>query len=113
MAHLADSPQHQALFHYSVQHDCGWCPSGCRGGRGDFQFPTGRVYRSSRRSLTMQCTKCGVQWMVTVHRVAQVVAQKAKTEGRFLPELIAELWAEWASAIDDQRGRRKASVTPN
>ena len=100
-----DGPE-RALLRYSVQHDCGYCPSGCR--LGAFQWPTGRVYRSSRRSLTMQCTKCEMQWMVTVHRVAKVTAQKVDMEGRIQPHLRAQLWAEWASAIDDRRGRRRA-----
>jgi hypothetical protein len=93
-----------------VHHDCGFCPSGCH--HSSFGFPTGRVYRSSRRSLTMRCTECGMQWMVTVHRVAQITARKAEADGRPDSRVIAQLWAEWASAIDDQRGRHRLT-NPN
>ena len=101
---LAESPHQRAWFWFSLHHDCGYCPGGCRiGGLG---FPTGRVYRSSRRSLTMQCTKCHLQWTMTVHRIAQAVARKAESEPRPERDLIARMWAEWANDIDDQRGRR-------
>lgn len=104
-----DKPE-RALFWFSVHHDCGFCPSGCR--ESGFGFPTGRVYRSSRRSLTMQCKTCGMQWTVTVHRVAQVTARKAEQEGRLQPDWRAALWAEWASSVDDQRGRRRKVKEP-
>lgn len=68
-----------------------------------------RVYRSSRRSLTMQCTLCGLQWTMTVHRIAQVIARKAAAPNAdWLVQNIAELWVEWAARVDDQRGRRKS-----
>ena len=106
MSALPDTPERTLLW-FSVHHDCGYCPSGCRRG----SFPTGRVYRSSRRSLTMQCTACRLQWMVTVHRVAQVVARKAETERRPERRHIAQLWTAWASGIDERRGRRAGPLT--
>jgi hypothetical protein len=100
---LAASPYEQVWFQFSLRCDCGFCPSGCRDGIGGGM---GRVYRSSRRSLTMQCPKCGLQWTMTVHRIAQVTARKAETEARPERRLIAQMWAEWATGVKEERGVR-------
>lgn len=107
--YLAGSPYGQALFHIALSDACGYCSAGCRAG----PFPTGRVYRSSDRSLTMQCTECGMQWNVTVHRIAKVAARKADDpNSRSFAEDEKRAFAQWmaelAEMVDDKRGRRKA-----
>jgi hypothetical protein len=102
------SKYEQALFRFGVLINCGFCPGGCMDG---LQGPTGRVYRSSRRSLTMQCTRCQLQWTVTVHRIADVAARKAaRAEASPEERFIAEALAAWASGVEEQRGRRSRAA---
>jgi hypothetical protein len=81
------------------------CPAGCHDGS-KWQGPTGRVYRSSWRSVTLRCTQCGLQWTMTVHRLAKAAERLAalqpdsEWQRRWAP-----LWAEWARDVDDRRGR--------
>jgi hypothetical protein len=101
-------PDLQALLDSCLFFNCGHCPGGCRDGSA-FRGPTGRVYRSSRRSLTFQCTKCTLQWTMTVHRLAQAAARRASAPDA-PGELhnMAHMWAELASRVEEQRGRRKS-----
>jgi hypothetical protein len=83
----------------------GQCPARCQQGRGNFAGPTGRVYRSSRRSLTMQCTHCGLLWTMTVHQIAKAAQHLGEHDE--LARRLAPIWAEWAALVDDRRGRKK------
>jgi hypothetical protein len=58
----------------------------------------------------MQCTACGLQWTMTVHRIAQLARQKAAAaDAHPNDRVIAHIWADWASSlVEEQRGRRKA-----
>jgi hypothetical protein len=104
----ADLGPEARFFRSSLLFDFGNCPGGCDDGSA-FHGPTGRVYRSSRRSLTMQCTKCTLQWTMTVHRLAHAAALKASgPNGCEELRVIAKMWADWASAVEERRGRRKA-----
>lgn len=105
---LAASPYEQTLFQFSLLCDCGYCPGGCHDGSA-LQGASGRVYRSSRRSLTMQCTKCGLLWTMTVHRIAQVTSRKAaQPDARPECRVIAQIWADWAAGVEEHRGRRQS-----
>ena len=101
---LAATPWQQALFRLSVP---GFCPSGCV--LGGLNLPTGRVYRSSRQSLTMQCTKCHLQWTMTVHRIAHAAARNA-APAEAHPDTPDR---PGMGRIDDgRRGAARATITP-
>ena len=101
---LALFPDERVVLQFMLLVDCGHCPGGCRDGFGG--PTTSRVYRSSWRSITMQCTTCKLQWTMTVHRIADVAARKAGAANAS-PEhkLIAQFWNEWAAQVKERRGR--------
>jgi hypothetical protein len=73
------------------------------------------IYRSSLRSLTFRCPECGLQWTMTVHRLARVVRRahaRAKEQGakdeRWLAELLDDL-QDWDEALVERRGRCPAA----
>lgn len=83
----------------------GLCPGGC-----STLGPTGVVYRSSRRSVTLRCADCGLLWTMTAHQLAKAARRKAEMGSDDFAQAEAhmadrlETWANW---IDDQRGRHK------
>jgi hypothetical protein len=96
-----------------VRFNFGVCPSGCSG-----QLPDGVIYRSSLRSITMRCPRCGLLWTMTVHQMAKSArthAQKMAERGSEYAELAgvhADRLGEWATAVNDKRGRnRDAAVS--
>jgi hypothetical protein len=91
----------------------GHCPAGCRDGS-RIAGPTSRVYRSSWRALTLQCTRCGLQWTMTVHQLAKASARLLTLEGHaHLQQPWADAWAEWARDVGDKRGRKRKAEPTN
>ncbi len=89
------------------------CPAGCDDGS-KLEGPSGHVYRSSLRSITLRCTRCGLLWTMTVHQLAKSATRlgtfyEAKGNERMaaLQRQFAAEWAEWAGVVNDQRGRKK------
>jgi hypothetical protein len=86
----------------------GFCPGGCGGLMG---APTGIVYRSSRRSVTMRCQDCGLLWTMTVHQLAKATRRKAERMGddevAVLQQGIAARLEQWSELVDEDRGRRR------
>jgi hypothetical protein len=93
----------------SVRFAFGFCPAGCKEGG---IVSTGVVYRSSRRSIQMRCSKCGLLWTMTVHQMAKAARVHAEASAA-----AGDAWADgekwiadelqgWAKHVDDKRGRR-------
>jgi hypothetical protein len=59
-------------FHLSLLFGFSHCPARCGGA--ELGFPSGHVYRSSKRSITLQCARCGLLWTMTVHQIAKAAA---------------------------------------
>jgi hypothetical protein len=88
----------------SLYFQFGFCPARCTDA---LHGPTNsRVYRSSQRSVTLQCTHCGVQWTMTVHQLAKAAQRLADTDPP-MSRRFAAAWAEWADAVNERRGRPK------
>jgi hypothetical protein len=52
----------------------------------------GVVYRRSRRSLTMRCSFCGLQWTMTWVKIAQAMRRQAEREGEGeLADVVADI----------------------
>jgi hypothetical protein len=76
------------------------------------QGSLGVVYRSSRRSVTMRCRLCGLQWTMTFVKMAQAarsIAEEMDANGSqyaarayWLAEQL-QAWAEYA--VEETRGR--------
>jgi hypothetical protein len=84
----------------------GHCPARCDDGS-RMHGPTSRVYRSSRRSLTLQCSQCGLLWTMTVHQLAKAAKRLAARDPRAPNRDCAAAWADWAAGVADTRGRKK------
>ena len=107
-ARQAGEPQTGTRRRYSdaVLMVSGRCPGGC-----STYGPTGVIYRSSKRSVTMRCSGCGLQWTMTIHRLAQTARRRAELMGSDeyaqAEALMAARLETWANWIDDRRGRRR------
>jgi hypothetical protein len=89
----------------SLSIQFGRCPARCHDG---FHGPTGRVYRSSNRSITLQCTQCGLLWTMTVHQIAKAAQRQADRNPRDPARRhFAATWKEWAACVADTRGRKR------
>jgi hypothetical protein len=94
---------------WAVKFMFGRCPAGCGS-----MFPTGVIYRSSRRAVTLRCGACGIQWTMTAHQMAKAARGIADDPPPHLVDSpvatgmrnIAKLLSEWAESVDDKRGRR-------
>jgi hypothetical protein len=113
---IRDLFQADERLKFSLFFDFSRCPAGC-GADNRLERP-GCVYRSSRRSVTLRCTRCGLLWTMTVHQIAKVAARLATLRGEAdiaaaSREQWAAAWAEWAACVPERRGRRRPpSVTP-
>ena len=92
----------------SLYFQFGHCPAQCDDGS-KLHGPSGHVYRSSSRSITLRCSQCGLLWTMTVHQIAKAAQRLAERDGPTadLCRRFAADWAEWAALVEDRRGRRK------
>lgn len=82
----------------------GNCPAGCSHGGFPLLAP---IYRSSRRSVTFRCDRCGLQWTMTYHMLAKALAnlpRDGKTGGATTH--LADALAQIANAVGERRGRQ-------
>lgn len=86
---------------WRLRYFLGCCPHCARSGSWD-PSDDAVIYRSSWRSVTLQCKTCGLQWTMTAHQIA-----KAAQRWGLKAETIQEFTA-WAAAVDERRGRRSA-----
>lgn len=106
----ADEP-----LRWALSDTAGACPC-CEAGWHPHGGPSGAIYRRSRRSVTMRCARCGLQWAVTYHMLLRAVerqlAQARNTHNReALAGHIAELRL-LAEAAGEIRGRRRRTGLP-
>ncbi len=94
----------------------GGCPAGCSGG----DIPDSVIYRSSRRSVTMRCRRCGLLWTMTIHQLAKsarakVERAKARDEDPDIVAMMASVaqdLAEWSEhGVAEARGRARRGET--
>lgn len=79
---------------------------------------SGRIYRSSNRSVTMRCPDCGLLWTVTVHQMAKaarsLVDELERRGGSVVGIEVdggdARTLERWAAAIPESRGRASSGV---
>ena len=86
---------------YAVSQLAGNCPAAC-----NLRF-SGAIYRSAPRSVTLRCSQCGLQWMVTVHQLAK--AARRHWDAKSLGEEIATI-ERWAASVPERRGRKPAAA---
>jgi hypothetical protein len=97
----------RVYLHGALRFLVGACPH-CRP-----PFGMGVVYRTSRRSVTMRCQKCGLSWMMTAHQIAKAAEHWTATmDGRPYQgpsAAMVSVLIEWAGLVNERRGRRSAS----
>jgi len=91
-------------FRWLLRYLLGCCPHCARRGSWDWSAET-VIYRSSARSVTLQCKTCGLQWTMTAHQIA-----KAAQRWGLSPEMLQRFTA-WADAVAERRGK-SAQTTP-
>lgn len=94
----------------AIRQMVGNCPFCASGGVSVFGLPKGTeagvIYRTSRRSLTMRCSICGLQWTMTWVKIHQAMQHRIAHEGdREMAGIVAELAAP--ALANETRGRRK------
>ncbi len=94
------SPGYRRKVRFKLRLFVGNCPHCGKG-----FAPESHIYRSSRRSVTMRCTICGLQWTMTLHQIA-----KAAERWGLTPET-ARLITEWADDVGESRGRKRAPAS--
>jgi len=73
--------------------------------------PEPRIYRSSLRSVTLQCSRCGLQWTITWYMLARAfereVAPKLSVDAAAVTTAVLNVLGEHES-----RGRKPAPPAP-
>jgi hypothetical protein len=73
--------------------------------------PEPRIYRSSLRSVTLQCSRCGLQWTMTWYMLARAF------EREVAPQLSVDAAAVTTAVLNvlgehESRGRKRPSPPP-
>ena len=77
----------------------------------DLRPPEPRIYRSSPRSVTLQCGRCGLQWTITWYMLARAF------EREVAPRLSVDAAAVTTAVLNvlgehEARGRKRPSRRP-